>query len=106
MTLEQIEQIYEWDLPELWAYVLAQEDDLTPEEKQTLSLVKNGYSLKMHINYLIGNHYTEYPEAEQAIIKDMKINITMLWDEIEERKKQLRKLILQLNEEQEVYEPR
>jgi len=95
----EAENIMSWELKELWAYIKTIEDDLeNPEDKINILKAKSGINIKIPINFIIKNFYHEQPEYLIVTVSGFgKYPLTTFHNEIDEREKILRSIIMEYN---------
>jgi hypothetical protein len=108
ITFENPDQIYSMNLEELWNVITTLEDDEIQNKTDTLELIKNGINIKIPIYYLIQPEWIRYyPEYKTVEVTGYgKHKITDLKDEITERERKTRQLILKMLNNEKHFEYR
>lgn len=107
ITIENPDEIYKWNIKELWACIQLLEPEQEQLYEEEIRKAKYGQKIKIPIIYIMKNWTTENPENKRISIKGYgKYNILDYYDEIEEREKILRRIIFEAIEEEEITRPR
>lgn len=96
LNIQNPDDIYNWDLAQLWNALQTIEEEELLDYKKDIELIKNGIEQKIPIIYIIKHWNTEYPENKRVSIKGhWKIDIVDYYDEIMNREKLARKIIFE-----------
>lgn len=107
MEFEDINEIFEWDLKKLWkAYQQIKEEESMHLGQET-QMIKHGIRVKIPIYYIINEWYEEFPSNKRVKIEGFgKLSIEDFYDEIEERERLIRQVIIDDYERGNPIEPR
>lgn len=95
-TLDDPDEVYQWDLTMLYNCAKAMEDDINPKYRKLLQQAKHGIKIKIPIYYITQEWYELYAPGKTVGVQGHgKYNMQEFMDEIEEREKLLRKIILE-----------
>lgn len=104
IKIENPDDVYNWNTEQLWN-AIKQIQEETPEIN--IDKIKNGNKIKFPIWYIIKNWITERPEYKTVDIKGYgRIKITEYMEEKDYRESQMRKIIFENQNDEEMTEPR
>lgn len=111
---ETLQELTELNTSDLWTVLidlLDEEDEngqkLMKHYQKKYEKIKNGIKLKFTIYKCIKGHIISYPDKNLIEIRGTgRVNETQYYDEIEERKKLMRKIITEQMDESSTTEPR
>lgn len=87
--------IIEADLKELWNMVKLYEDDFEAEDKENYILAKEGVIYEFPIQYVFDKNYEKYPSSKRVKILGFgKVPIVGWYEEVEQREKALRQILI------------
>ena len=94
IQIENIDEIYKWDIQELWNAF--QHIESEPIYDKEFHQVKYGIKIKIHINYFINELYKIYTDGKNVkFIPYDPISIIDFWEELDKRKYIMREIILE-----------
>lgn len=95
IRIDNPDEIYKWDTKELWnAINLLDEEDVSNNEEE-ITMVKYGIKIRIPIIYIIKGWVEEHPENKRVTIRGYgKEDIVKYYDEVDERNKIMRKIII------------
>lgn len=105
IQVENPDIVYQWGIKELWAAINLLEE---PEEyEEELKKIKYGIKIQIPIIYIIKGWVTENPENKRISVKGHgKFDIVEFYDEIDEREKLMREIVLEELSDNDVTAPR
>ena len=92
--------LYDMNLGQLWNLLQAQPDDIKQVYNQEILDLKRGILTNVPIIYLLNNWFTPYPITRTVGVTGLgKYDIQAFYDDVQERENIIRKIILEMEDD-------
>lgn len=107
MKIENPDEIYTWNIEQLWNAINTIPEENLKEYENKIYKIKHGYNIKVPIQWIIKKWYEEHPYAKRVSIWGYaKYELLPFIEEIEKREQEMRKIIEENIEDDEITQGR